>query len=123
MYNQDFPISVEGDFLPILLIYAGKTVQSLPRYKFPKEFCLSVNPKRFSNTEESLKYFEEVILPYMKDQRSKLGLPEYQKALIIVDVFTGQTTADVTDCYKKNNVCIIRTSQHDKILSAIWSYR
>ena len=102
-----FAISVEGEFLPIHLIYAGKTVQSLPRYKFPKEFCLSVNPKHFSNTEESLKYFEEVILPYVKDQRSKLGLPENQKALIIMDVFTGQTTADVIDCYKKNNMCVV----------------
>ena len=33
-----FIISAEGEFLPIHLIYVGKTVQSLPRYKFPKEF-------------------------------------------------------------------------------------
>ena len=118
MYSRTFAISVEGEFLPIHLIYAGKTVQSFPRYKFPKEFCLNVIPKHFSNTKESLKYFEEVILPYVKDQRLKLGLPENQKTLIIMDEFTGQTTADVVDCYKKNNVCSIRTCQHDKILSA-----
>ena len=58
-----FAISVEGEILPIDLIYAGKTVQSLLRYKLPKEFCLTVNPKHFSNTEE---------------------LPENQKALIII---------------------------------------
>ena len=24
-----------------------------------------------------------------------------------MDVFTGQTTADVIDCYKKNNMCVV----------------
>ena len=32
-----FAISFEGVFLPLHLIYAGKTVQSLTRYKLPKE--------------------------------------------------------------------------------------
>ena len=45
--TETFAISAEGEFLPIHLIYAGKTVQSLPRNKFAKEFCLSVNPKHF----------------------------------------------------------------------------
>ena len=105
--TETFAISLEGEFLPVHLIYAGKTVQSLPRYKFPKEFCLSVNPKHFPNSEESLKYFEEVILPYVKDQRSKLGLLENQKTLIIMDVFTGQTTADVIDFYK-NSMYVVK---------------
>ena len=31
-----FVITLEGDFLPLQLIYGGKTKQSLPRYKFPE---------------------------------------------------------------------------------------
>ena len=53
-----FAISLHGDFLPMQLIYGCKTSQSLPRYRFPKGFCLSFNPKHFSNTNESIKVLE-----------------------------------------------------------------
>ena len=56
MITGTFGITLHGEFLPIQLIYGGKTAQSLPRYKFPKDFSLSVNPKHFSNTTESLKF-------------------------------------------------------------------
>ena len=59
-----FVITLEGDFLPLQLIYGGKTKQSLRRYKFPESFLLSVNPKHFSNTEESMKIIEEIVLHF-----------------------------------------------------------
>ena len=58
-----FVITLEGDFLPLQLIYDGKIKQSLPRYKLPESFSLSINPKHFSNTEESIKIIEEIVLP------------------------------------------------------------
>ena len=39
-----FGITFTNKFLPIQLIYGGKTLQSLPRFKFPEEFSTSVNP-------------------------------------------------------------------------------
>ena len=50
-----FGISKSVVFLPMQLIYGGKTTQSIPKFKFPKEFSLSAYPKPFSNTEVSLK--------------------------------------------------------------------
>jgi len=50
---------------------------------------LSANPKHFSNTEESLKLLDEIIIPYVKRERTKLGLSENQYALLILDVFKG----------------------------------
>ena len=44
-----FGIMMQGEFLPIHLIYKGKTAQSLPRFKFPQGFCLITNEKHFSN--------------------------------------------------------------------------
>ena len=44
------------------LIYGGKTNQRLPRFKFPESFSLSVNPKHYSNTLESIKIIDEVII-------------------------------------------------------------
>ena len=77
------------------LIYGGKTTQSIPKFKFPKEFSISANPKPFSNTEESLKYVREIIKPHMNNQRLENNLPDDQKVLIVMDVFTGQTTSPV----------------------------
>ena len=64
-----FVITLEGDFLPLQLIYSDKTKQSLARYKFPESLSLSVNPKHFSNTEESIKIIEEIVLPYVEKER------------------------------------------------------
>ena len=68
-----------GGFFPMYLIYKGKTVKSLPRFKFPQGFCLSANEKYFSNRVESVKYLEEIIVPYFKKQRSIEGLDKDQK--------------------------------------------
>ena len=48
------------------LICGGTANQSLPRFKFSKTFSLSVNPKHFSNTFESTKIIDEVIIPYYR---------------------------------------------------------
>ena len=48
-----FSITLSGEFLHIQLIYAGKTTQSLPHYKFPTAFSLSANEKHFSSSNES----------------------------------------------------------------------
>ena len=89
------------------LIYGDKTTQSIPKFKFLKEFSLSANPKPFSNTEESLKYVREIIKPYMNNQRLVNNLPDDQKALIVMDVFTGQTTSRIVESYEENNICIV----------------
>ena len=85
-----FPISIDGNFFPVQLIYGGKTTQSLPRFEFPKDFNLSTNPKNVSNTDEWLKFLKEVIKPYVTKQRQILKYSADQKALVIMDVFTGE---------------------------------
>ena len=50
-----FTVSLNGGFLPMQLIYGGNTNQSLPRFKFSESFSLSVNPKHYSKTLESIK--------------------------------------------------------------------
>ena len=89
------------------LIYGGKTSQSLPRYRFPKGFCLSFNPRHFSNTNKSIKFLKEIITPYVVKQRELLKCQVDQKALVIMDVFTGQMTAVVLNAYEEANILII----------------
>ena len=44
-----FVVSLAGEFLPMQVIYAGKTKQSQPRgFVFPKGFSITQNPKHWS---------------------------------------------------------------------------
>ena len=101
-----FVITLNGYFLPLQFIYGGKAEQSLPRYKFPHSFYLSVNPNHFSNTEESIKIIHEIVIPYVKREREDLkngSLP----ALLILDVFRGQMISEHTSLLLKNNIFIV----------------
>ena len=101
-----FTITLEGHFLPIQLIYAGKTKKSLPRVKFPASFSLSANPKHYSNETESVKILNDIIIPYVKNQREKLGLQKDHYALLIMDVFKGQMTSKVLKVLKDNHILL-----------------
>ena len=106
-----FSITLDKQFLPMQLIYKGKTNQSLPKVNFPQEFSLSVNEKLYSSEKESLKFLEDVILPYIQNERQKLG-SESQKALLIYDVYRGQTTDRFLDALKENNIVASKVPQN-----------
>ena len=44
-------VSLTGKFLPIQLIYKGKTERSLPKFKFPSTFSLSYAENNWPNNE------------------------------------------------------------------------
>ena len=85
------------------LIYGGKTSQSLPKIQFPTGFCLSANPNHNSNTEESIKLLNEILVLYVGKIRAKLDDPK-QSALLIWNVFHGQKTESVIEVLKENNI-------------------
>lgn len=49
---------------------------------------------------------EEVVIPYVENQRKKLDYPK-QAALMIFDVFRGQITEKVTQLLKKHNIHLV----------------
>ena len=67
-----FSITFDNKFLPMQLIYKGKTNQSLPKVDFPDDFSLSANKTHYSNEEEALKFIDEIILPHVQKERAKL---------------------------------------------------
>ena len=95
--------TLDGSFLLFQLIYKGKTTQSQPKINFPDGFSLSVNEKHFSNTQESIKFLKEIVIPFVDKKRSELKNPS-QAALLIWDVFRGQKTTPVLDILKENNI-------------------
>ena len=96
-----FVISLAGDFLPIQVIYQGKTKASLPRnFIFPMGFCLTQNPKHYSNEKETLKLIDSVINPYLVQTRQQLKL-------LIWDVLRGQKTERVLSKLASLNIEIV----------------
>ena len=69
-----FGITFDGKMLPMQLIYGGKTLRSLPKFKFPGSFSLSANKKHWSNTTETIKLVDEILTPYLDKEREKLQL-------------------------------------------------
>ena len=84
-----FPISLQGDFLPMQLIYGGKIRKYVPRFKFPEKFSLSYNGTHYSNEKEACTFIEEILQPYIKKVIEQENLPFDQKSLVIMDVFKG----------------------------------
>ena len=97
--------------MPPQLIYGGKTAQNLPKYDFPTSFSLSINPAHYSNTQESIqesiKFIEEILVPYITKKRQDLGLGTNQRALLIFYVFTGQMTSSVREVIEKHNLIVV----------------
>lgn len=87
------------------VIYSGKTKASQPRdFKFPSGFCVTQNPKQWSNEIETLKLIDEIISPYVTKKREDLKLAKNQKALLIWDVFRGQMTDKVKERLTELNI-------------------
>ena len=54
-----FAFSCTGEFLPIQLIYAGKTERRLPKYSFTPFFSVTVTENHWSKTEKSVELFKK----------------------------------------------------------------
>ena len=103
-----FGITYSGKFLPMQLIYKGKTQRSFSRVNFPSSFSVSANSKHFSNTQKSLKFLDEIIIPYVEKEREALNLDKNQPALLIVDVLSGQVTRPIIDKMTENNIKLVK---------------
>jgi hypothetical protein len=80
--------SLTGDFLPLQLIYKGKSPRCHPQFQFPSDWHVTHSPKHWSTEQTMLQYITEIIVPYIEAQRDALGDSE-QSALVIMDNFKG----------------------------------
>ena len=99
-----FAVSCTGEFLPIQLIYGGKTEWSLPKYSFLPFFPVTFTENHWSNTEKSIEFFKEINLPYLEDTKRSESYPLEQHALIIMDTFKGQDNDTWRSCVLKITV-------------------
>ena len=82
-----FGISMAEEFLPIQLIYQGKTNKCHPNYNFPNDFHITHTPNHWSSETKSLEMIDKIIMLYVKQQiadlqlRKKTGMAHYSRCL------------------------------------------
>ena len=106
MITATFVITLNGDFLPIQLIYGGKTKKSIPAVKFPDEFHVTANHKHYSNEKESLEMMRKIIIPYVEEERRRQHLSNSHPAVLIMDVLKGKMTDAVKKVLKENRILL-----------------
>ena len=96
-------VTLDGKILPFHTTYGGKTDQSLPKITFPAKFSSSVNEKHYSIAEEVIKHLQGIVIPYVNEERKKIGDAD-QYALLIWDVYRGQKIEAVTSLLQEEKV-------------------
>ena len=94
--------TILGDFLPVQLIYKGKTPRCHPKYKFPPDWSITHSPKRWSNENTMLEYIDDIVIPYVEKTRELIG--ESSPALVIIDNFKGQVTETILGRLEEYNI-------------------
>ena len=94
--TASFAATPSGEFLPMQLLYAGKPDGCHPRHQFSSGFDVYHILNHCSNQETVIQLFVKISIPYVKERIRNLGAPD-QTALVLLDVFSGQTTSSVHD--------------------------
>ena len=94
-----------GDFLPVQLIYKGKTQRCHPCYDFPPGWSITQSPKHWSTEDTMLEYIRDIIIPYVERVREELG--ERKSALVVIDNFKGQVTPAVNAALDECDIHVV----------------
>ena len=104
--SATFAASLDGNFLPMQILYQGKTDRSHPKYKFPDGFDIFHTPNHWANEEICLRLFEKIIFPYIKKVREEIRASS-QKAVVLMNNFSSQTTTSLLKAVQKEGIIVI----------------
>ena len=66
MITATFAVTASNEFLPMQLIYTGKTYRSLPKdVTFPVGFHVTYNKNRWDNVQTTIGLIQDIIVPYI----------------------------------------------------------
>ena len=107
--------SLMGAFLPIQLIYKGKTDRCHPHFNFPLDWDITHSPKHWSTEETMIRYVNNIIVPFVEKTRESLG--EDKAAVIIMDNFKGQVTPAMNELLEQHNIhsCLLPPNTTDRL--------
>ena len=93
-----------GDFLPVQLIYKGKTHKSLPSIDFPSDWHITFTDNHWANEKTVIDYLEKILFPYIEGKTKELKLAVNHPALVIFDRFQAQCTSNIIDLLASRHV-------------------
>ena len=99
-----FAVTAVGRYLPVQLIYKGKTERCHPKVTMPAGWDLWHSDNHWSTESTMIRYIEKVIVPFVDAKRAELKLSTTYPALAIFDCFTGQTTPAVKSLLRKHHI-------------------
>ena len=94
--------NILGAFLPIQVIYQGKTNRCHPHFEFPSQWDVTHSPKHWSTEETMLQYVQQIIVPFVEQMRDFLG--EEKSAVVIMDNFKGQVTPEMLKFLESHHI-------------------
>ena len=108
-----FGILMSGGFLPIQLVYQGKTTKCLPSFDFPPSWDITFSDNHWSNKQTMLSYFEKVIFPYLQSCSWNLIIQNpYYSIISREDILKSLDTKNI-------DVVIIPTNCTDRLQSLL----
>ena len=58
--------TLDGTFLPVQMIFQGKTEKCHPRVSFPSDLHITQTDNHWSNESTTVDYLQHIIIPYME---------------------------------------------------------
>ena len=104
-------ITMSGHYLPPQIIYQGKTRKCLPVVKFPSNWHATFTENHWANELTTLQYIDAILLPYVKQKRQELKLPNHP-CLVIFDRFKAQCTSTILEVLEENNIFVSLIPAH-----------
>ena len=103
-----FGSTITGHLLPPQIIYEGKSSRCHPRNKkkvFPRDWDITATKNHWSTVDSMVLYVKNVLVSYCEDQRTQLGLPDDQKALLILNTYRPHTNSVFGEACDAANIC------------------
>ena len=114
-----FTVSADGDFLRMQFMKENRSLSSKWN-KLSRRIQYNPYSKSLELEKSAIEHLEKVVFPYLSKEREQLKMPKDKKALLIFDVFKGQTTQQVKDIILENNcVYVFCAEKPHKSLSTI----
>ena len=83
----------------------------MPVVKFPLNWNITFTENHWADELTTLQYIDVVLLPYVKQKRQDVKLPN-QPCLVIFDRFKAQCTSTVLEVLEENNIFISLVPAH-----------
>ncbi len=107
--------NILGDFLPIQVIYKGKTNRCHPKFDFPLDWDITHSPRHWSTEETMVQYIKNIIFSYVTSTRELLRCNS--PALVIIDNFKGQVSTKINELLESHDIhtCLLPPNTTDRL--------